>query len=60
MEHLDAVLVVGPGEAGDDLVRDMIEVVFSMCACLCDRGGARNRTLSAVTAAENADVDAAA
>jgi putative resolvase len=60
VEHLDAVLVVGPGEAGDDLVRDMIEVVFSMCACLYGRGGARNRAWRAVTAMENADVDAAA
>ena len=68
VEHLDAalaaqgqrVLVAGPGEVGDDLVRDMIEVVFSMCACLYGPGGARNRTLRAVTAAENPDVDAAA
>jgi hypothetical protein len=38
----------------------MIEVVISMCACLCGRRGGRNRALRAVTAAENADVDAAA
>jgi len=37
-----------------------MEVVISMCACLCGRRGGRNRALRAVTAVENADVDAAA
>ena len=66
VEHLNAVLAARAGagrrsdETGDDLVRDMIEVVISMCACLCGRRGGRNRALRAVTAAENADVDAAA
>ena len=46
------VLVCGLGESGDDLVRDMIEVLTSMCARLSGRRGARNRALRAVTAAQ--------
>ena len=57
-EQLDAalaaagrrVLVADPGETSDDLVRDMIEVLTSMCARLCGRRGARNRAMRAVTA----------
>ena len=68
VEHLDAalaaqgrrVLVADPGETTDDLVRDMIEVLTSMCACLYGRRGARNRALRAVTAVKKAGVDAAA
>jgi putative resolvase len=68
VEHLDAalaaqgrrVLVADPGETADDLVRDMIEVLTSVCACLYGRRGARNRALRAVTAAKTAGVDAAA
>ena len=67
-EQLDAalaaagrrVLVADPGETSDDLVRDMIEVLTSMCARLYGRRGARNRAMRAVTAAKNADVGAAA
>jgi len=62
VEHLEAalsaqgrrVVVVGPGETTDDLVRDMIEVLTSMCARLYGRGGARNRAMRAVTAARTA------
>lgn len=46
------VVVVDPGEAGDDLVRDMIDVLTSFCARLYGRGGARNRALRAVTCAK--------
>ena len=68
VEHLDAalaahgrrVVVADPGETTDDLVRDMIEVLTSMCARLYGRRGARNRAMRAMTAAKNADVDAAA
>ena len=68
VEHLDAalaaqgrrVLVANPGETTDDLVRDMIEVLTSMCARLYGRRGARNRALRAVTAVKKAGVDAAA
>ncbi len=68
VEHLDAalaaqgrrVLVADPGETADDLVRDMIEVLTSMCARLYGRRGVRNWALRAVTAAKNAGVGAAA
>ena len=60
VEHLEAALsaqgrrlvVVDPGEASDDLVRDMIEVLTSFCARLYGRRGARNRALRAVTCAK--------
>ena len=68
VEHLDAalaaqgrrVLVADPGETADDLVRDMIEVLTSMCARLYGRRGARNRAVRAMTAAKNTAVDVAA
>ncbi len=66
-EHLEAALaahgrkivVAGPGETTDDLVRDMIEILTSMCARLYGRRGARNRAMRAVTAArrETAEAD---
>jgi putative resolvase len=49
------VLVADPGETADDLVRDVIEVLTSMCARLYGRRGARNRALRAVTAARRGD-----
>jgi len=60
VEHIEAalsaqgrrVVVVDPGEAKDDLVRDMIEVLTWFCARLYGRRGARNRALRAVTAAK--------
>jgi putative resolvase len=62
VEHLQAALsaqgrrivVADPGETTDDLVRDMIEVLTSMCAWLYGRRGARNRTMRAITAAKRA------
>ena len=59
VEHLEAALsaqgrrlvVVDPGETGDDLVRDVIDVLTSFCARLYGRRGARNRALRAVTCA---------
>jgi putative resolvase len=58
VEHLQAALaaqgrrivVTDAGETTDDLVRDMIEVLTSMCARLYGRRGARNRAMRAVTA----------
>ncbi len=58
VEHLEAALsahgrrivVADPGETADDLVRDMIEVLTSMCARLYGRRGARNRAMRAITA----------
>jgi putative resolvase len=42
--------VADPGETADDLVRDIIEVLTSMCARLYGRRGARNRAMRAITA----------
>ncbi len=61
VEHLEAALsaqgrrivVVDPAETTDDLVRDMIEVLTSMCARLYGRRGARNRAMRAVTATKH-------
>lgn len=60
-EHLEAALsasgrrliVVDEGEVEDDLVRDLIEVMTSMCARLYGRRGARNRALRALTCAKS-------
>jgi putative resolvase len=60
VEHLEAALaaqgrkivVADRGETTDDLVRDMIEVLTSMCARLYGRRGARNRAMRAVTASK--------
>jgi putative resolvase len=65
-EHLEAalsahgrkVVVADPGETTDDLVRDMIEVLTSMCARLYGRRGARNRAMRAVTAAKHEAAEA--
>jgi putative resolvase len=58
VEHLEAALaahgrrivVADPVETTDDLVRDTIEVLTSMCARLYGRRGARNRAMRAATA----------
>jgi putative resolvase len=62
-DHLEAALaaqgrrivVADEGETADDLVRDMIEVLTSMCARLYGRRGARNRAMRAVTATKHAE-----
>lgn len=56
VEHLEAVLsasgrrlaVLDPAETADDLVRDITEVLTSMCGRLYGRRGARNRAARAV------------
>jgi putative resolvase len=66
VEHLEAalaahgrkVMVADPGETTDDLVRDMIEVLTSMCARLYGRRGARNRAMRALTAARHETAEA--
>jgi putative resolvase len=66
VEYLEAALsaqgrrlvVVDPGETSDDLVRDMIEALTSLCARLYGRRGARNRALRAVTCARRPPGDA--
>ncbi|MFD8033853.1 IS607 family transposase [Streptomyces sp. NPDC059717] len=56
VEHLEAVLsasgrrlvVLDPGETTDDLVRDITEVLTSMCARLYGQRAAKNRAARAV------------
>ena len=65
VEHLEAALaatgrrivVVEQAETTDDLVRDMVEVLTSMCARLYGRRGARNRAMRAITATKGDSVD---
>ncbi len=60
VEHLDAalsatgrsIIVINPDEVKDDLVRDMVEVLTSMCARLYGRRSAARRAKAAVRAAE--------
>lgn len=67
VEHLEAALsasgrrivVIDGGETDDDLVRDMVDVLTSMCARLYGRRGARNRAEKALRCAAN-DVGPAA
>ncbi|MGA2304675.1 MAG: IS607 family transposase [Acidimicrobiales bacterium] len=64
VEHLRAalaaqgrqILVIDDGEVDTEYVRDMTEVLTSLCARLYGRRGARNRALRALTAAKNAEV----
>ena len=66
VEHLEAafaahgrkIVVADPGEGAGDLVRDMIEVLTSVCARLHGRRGARNRAMRAVTAARREEAEA--
>ncbi|MFD9108029.1 IS607 family transposase [Streptomyces bottropensis] len=63
VEYLEAVLsasgrhqvVVDPTETNDDLVRDITEVLTSMCARLYGRRAAKNRAARAVAAATAED-----
>lgn len=63
VEHLEAALaatgrrivVLNPDEVKDDLVRDMVDVLTSMCARLYGRRSARKRADAAVKAAEVAE-----
>jgi putative resolvase len=50
------IVVVDAGETEVDLVRDMIEVLTSMCARLYGRRGARNRAMRAVTATKGLEL----
>ena len=53
------VVVVDTAEVDDDLVRDMTEILTSMCARLCGKCAADNRAKRALAAAAIADRDAA-
>jgi putative resolvase len=50
--HGRRLVVLDSGEVTDDLVRDMVEVLTSFCACLYGRRSARNRALKAVGCAQ--------
>jgi len=60
VEHLEAALsaqgrrlvVIDPGETGDDLERELIEVLTGFCARLHGNRGARNRAMRALTCAK--------
>ncbi|MDP4511342.1 IS607 family transposase [Nonomuraea turcica] len=51
--HGRRLVVLDDGEADDDLVRDMVEVLTSLCARLYGRRSARNRARKALEAAEH-------
>ncbi|RNL73880.1 IS607 family transposase [Streptomyces sp. I6] len=65
VEHLEAVLsasgrrlvVLDPTETADDLVRDITEVLTSLCARLYGRRAARNRAARAVAVATGEDAE---
>ncbi|WP_406730314.1 IS607 family transposase [Streptomyces sp. NBC_01794] len=50
--HGRRLVVLDDGEAEDDLVRDMVEVLTSFCARLYGRGSAKHRAQKAIEAAE--------
>jgi predicted site-specific integrase-resolvase len=52
-------VVVDSAEVDDDLVRDMTEILASMCAGLCGKRGAQNRARGAISAAAADDGQAA-
>ncbi|MET9518605.1 IS607 family transposase [Streptomyces sp. NPDC002994] len=64
VEHLEAALsatgrrliVLDPAESADDLVRDITEVLTSMCARLYGRRSAKNRVTRAVAVATGPEV----
>lgn len=59
VEHIQAalaaqgwqIMILDPGELDDDLVRDLTEVLASLCACRFGRRGARNRAVRALDCA---------
>jgi predicted site-specific integrase-resolvase len=53
------VVVVDSSEVDDDLVRDMTEILTSMCARLYGKRAAQNRARRAITAAAGDDCEAA-
>jgi predicted site-specific integrase-resolvase len=53
------LVVVDSGEVDDDLVRDMTEILTSMCARLYGKRAAQNRVTRAITAAAADDCEAA-
>lgn len=55
LERLEgSLVVVDPAELDDDLVRDVTEILTSLCARLYGRRSAANRAAKAVAALETA------
>jgi predicted site-specific integrase-resolvase len=59
LAHGRELVVVDSAEVGDDLVRDMTEILTSMCARLCGKRAAANPVRRAVDAATTADAEVA-
>src|SRR5271166_6495443 len=59
LAHGRELVVVDSAEVGDDLVRDMTEILTSMCARLYGKRAAQNRARRAITAAAREDCEAA-
>jgi len=57
--HGRELVVVDSSEVDDDLVRDMTEILTSMCARLYGKRAAQNRARRAITAAAREDCEAA-
>lgn len=65
VEHLQAALsaigrelvILDPEESTDDLVKDMTDVLTSMCARLYGQRAAKNRAARAIAAATGKDQD---
>lgn len=57
--HGPELVVVDSCEVDEDLVRDMTEILTSMCAGLCGKRAAHNRARRAITAAAGDDCEAA-
>ncbi len=65
VEHVEAVLsasgrrlvVIDPAETTDDLVRDITEVLISLCGRLYGRRAAKTRVARAVAVATAADAE---
>ena len=49
------LLVVDPAEVDDDLVRDVTEILTSLCALLCGRRAAAGRAARALAAMQTTD-----
>lgn len=59
LAHGRELVVVDSAEVGDDLLRDMTEIIASLCARLYGKAAAANRVRHAVDAATTADAEMA-
>jgi predicted site-specific integrase-resolvase len=54
--HGRRIVVIDPEEMTDDIVRDLHEIIVSMCARLYGKRSAKNRAQKALAAMQTADV----